>query len=126
MFALRPQKWSGMFDFKISTVFPETGFSFNLGNAVATLPMPRYTLLRKALGTNGVVPKGVKGPFALSSPRSGHIEGSVATQLRSLGLKPMQDTKFICKQANRNFCCATAVMRRNCYIEPNSNLVPMI
>ena len=34
------------------------------------LNMPRYTLLRKALGTNVTF-----APFALSSTRSGRIEG---------------------------------------------------
>jgi len=57
----------------------------NLDSAVVTPLMPRYTLLRKALGTNGVVTGWVKCPFAPSSPRSGHIEGSVAPQLRNLG-----------------------------------------
>jgi hypothetical protein len=37
--------------------------------------MLRYTLLRKALSTNGVVSKFDERPFVLSSPLFGRIEG---------------------------------------------------
>ena len=47
---------------------------FILKTAVTTPLMLRYTLLRKALSTNGVAQFGER-PFALSSPHGGRIEG---------------------------------------------------
>jgi len=43
--------------------------------------MLRYTLLRKALNTNGVDTNLLEWPFALSSTHSGRIEGETVLEV---------------------------------------------
>ncbi len=47
--------------------------------------MVRYALLRKATHHERLLTQRVKTPFALSSPRSGRIEGLAVRQPRFLG-----------------------------------------
>ena len=78
--------------------------SFILENAVIASLMPRYTLLRKALGTNGVVTQWVKCPFAL------------ITSLRVLlGLQPLTTTAYSLRVYLAGVVCQLSRMA-SCFI----------